>query len=355
MQRMSRYPVRIAVTGDSGNGMSSFINAIRGIGHEEVDSAPTGVVRTTQAPACYSSSRFPNVELWDLPGTGATSQSVGDYMKEMQFDTFDLFIIIASEQFSSNHVKLAKAVQRMGKRFYVVWTKLDRDLSTSALAEDQLLRSIWRNVQDNLQKEEVREPPIFLVSNFSPSFHDFPNLRHQLKKDLFSIRYRDTLKTLSQICDNSISSKELMLKGQMPTTHLEVAVSPVCEHADLEEALATYQKLFGVVDESPKWVVQRTGTWAMRSQDVGKMDWRLRLMMSFVVIKVLRFLGCSWWFGLWNFLIRVFRHQKHKLILGVVAENTKTSLRRALRDTLPSDLPSSEIQAASGSSLCLGL
>ncbi|XP_021516112.1 immunity-related GTPase family M protein 3-like isoform X1 [Meriones unguiculatus] len=338
MQTMSRYRVKIAVTGDSGNGMSSFINAIRGIGHEEVDSAPTGVVRTTQVPACYSSSSFPNVELWDLPGTGATAQSIEDYMEEMRFDAYDLFIIVASEQFSSNHMKLAKAVQEMGKRFYVVWTKLDRDLSTSALSEAQLLQSIRRNIQENLQMEQVKEPPIFLLSSFSPSFHDFPELRHTLQKDLDGVRYRDTLEALSQICDDSISSKELMLKGRMPTTHLEVAVSPVYDSADLEEALETYQKLFGVDDGSLQQVVQSTGTWTMQSQDLLKMDRRLELMTSFVMVMIFRFLGWSWWFGLWNFFIRGFRHQRHRLILRLVAKNTKARLRRALRDyALPSD------------------
>lgn len=176
VQKVSRTTMKIAVTGDSGNGMSSFINALRLIGHEEEDSAPTGVVRTTQKPACYSSFHFPYVELWDLPGTGVTAQSMESYLDEMQFSAYDLIIIIASEQFSSNHVKLAEAMQRMRKRFYVVWTKLDRDISTSTFPEPQLLQSIQKNIRENLQKAQVRDPPIFLVSCFSPSFHDFLGL-----------------------------------------------------------------------------------------------------------------------------------------------------------------------------------
>uniref|UniRef100_A0A8C0WSZ2 IRG-type G domain-containing protein n=1 Tax=Castor canadensis TaxID=51338 RepID=A0A8C0WSZ2_CASCN len=152
MERVSRTPVSIAVTGDSGNGMSSFVNALRDIGHEEETSAPTGVVRTTQTRACYSSSLFPNVVLWDLPGMGATTQSFENYLDEMQFSQYDLFIIIASEQFSMNHVKLAKTLKGMGKRFYVVWTKLDRDLSTSVLSHTQTRKNIRENVQENLQR-----------------------------------------------------------------------------------------------------------------------------------------------------------------------------------------------------------
>ncbi|PNI71992.1 IRGM isoform 3, partial [Pan troglodytes] len=51
-----------------------------------------------------------------------------------------------------NHVMLAKTAEDMGKKFYIVWTKLDLDLSTGALPEVQLLQ-IRENVLENLQKE----------------------------------------------------------------------------------------------------------------------------------------------------------------------------------------------------------
>lgn len=341
IQSKSRYRVKIAVTGDSGNGMSSFINALRLTGHEEEDSAPTGVVRTTKKPACYfSDSHFPYVELWDLPGLGATAQSVESYLEEMQISTYDLIIIVASEQFSSNHVKLAITMQRMRKRFYVVWTKLDRDLSTSTFPEPQLLQSIQRNIRENLQQAQVRDPPLFLISCFSPSFHDFPELRKTLQKDIFSIRYRDPLETISQVCDKCISNKAFSLKeDQRLMKDLEAAVSPEDDTANLERGLETYQKLFGVDDGSLQLVARSTGRLEMGSralqfQDLIKMDKRLELMMCFPVNKSLRFLASSWWYGLWNVVIRYFRHQRHKLVIEIVAKNTKTSLRKALKDSI---------------------
>lgn len=337
MQSMSRHPIRIAVTGDSGNGMSSFINALREIGHEEEDSAPTGVVRTTQKPAQYSSSKLPNVDLWDLPGTGVTSQSMESYLEEMDFDKYDLIIIIASEQFSSNHVKLAKAMQSMRRRFYVVWTKLDRDLNTSALPEPQLRKNIQKNIQENLQKEGVEEYPIFLVSNFSPSFDDFQKLRDTLRRDLYNIRYIDSLETLSGICDRNINEKAFSLKDSMHTRPQEIAVSRMCDTADLQESFENYQKLFGVDDGSLQQVAQRTGTlqmgcMAMKFQQLHTKDWRLRLMMSFPVYTFLKCLEVSWWYGLWNFFTRGLRLWRQGLIIEIVAQNAKTVCRRVLKD-----------------------
>ncbi|XP_037673721.1 immunity-related GTPase family M protein-like [Choloepus didactylus] len=181
-------PVNVAVMGDSGNGMFSFINALRGIGHKEEAAAPTGVVRTTLTRASYSSSHFPNVLLWDLPGTGATTQSLENYQQEMQFSLCDLFIVIASEEFSMNHLRLAKTIDCMGKKFYIVWTKLDRDLNTSALREGELQQNIRGNILENPQKEWVCEPSIFLVSSLDPSLHDFPKLQNTLQKDFTNLR-----------------------------------------------------------------------------------------------------------------------------------------------------------------------
>ncbi|CAH6786313.1 immunity-related GTPase family M protein 1 [Phodopus roborovskii] len=329
IQNMSRNPVRIAMTGDSGNGMSSFINALRLIGHEEEDSAPTGVVRTTQEPAQYFSSKFPNVELWDLPGTGVTAQSMENYLEEMKLDNYDLVIIIASEQFSSNHVKLAKAMQRMRRRFYVVWTKLDRDLSSSPLLEPQLLQSIQKNIWENLQKERVKEPPIFLVSNFDPLSHDFPKLRDTLKKDISNIRYTDSLETLSGICDKSINL----------TSSLKITMSHMYGTDDLQKSFETYKKSFGVDDESLQQLAQRTGTLemgyrAIQFQDLHKMDWRLKFLMCFPVDMFFKFLAYWWWFGLWNFVVRKFRHQRQRLIIEIVTQDTKTFLRRVLKDNI---------------------
>lgn len=213
MKTASSASVRIAVTGDSGNGMSSFINALRGIGQEEEDSAPTGVVRTTQKPTLYRFSDMPSVELWDLPGTGAATQSLETYLEEIQFSKYDLFIIIASEQFSMNLVKLAKIIQGQGKRFYVVWTKLDRDLNTQVVSKEQLLQDIQENIRIALQNEGMYEPIIFLVSNFDPSLYGFPELRKRLCKEVSDIRYHEPQQNLTPM-GRSLMTKQSLFGGK---------------------------------------------------------------------------------------------------------------------------------------------
>ncbi|XP_037673711.1 immunity-related GTPase family M protein 1-like [Choloepus didactylus] len=334
-------PVNVAVTGDSGNGMSSFINALRGIGHEEEAAAPTGVVRTTLTRASYSSSHFPNVLLWDLPGTGSTTQSLENYQQEMQFSLYDLFIIITSEQFSMNHVRLAKAIERMGKKFYVVWTKLDRDLSTSAFREGELQQNIRGNILENLQKERVCEPPIFLVSSLDPSLHDFPKLRDTLQKDLTYLRCRGPLQNLFRTCEKIIDDKVTSLQEKIGTKSFQNTLG--IRNADnLEECLKAYHWHFGVDDESLQLVAQTTGTdfpeykAIMKSQDiqtVNKANWKLTLMNFFVFRAFLCLLSCIPFFG--TFVIRSFRQLKQKQLLVIVAEDTKSILSKVLKDSIP--------------------
>lgn len=60
--------LHIAVTGESGTGKSSFINAIRELDSDDEGAAKTGVTETTTDPTPYEHPTMPNVTLWDLPG-----------------------------------------------------------------------------------------------------------------------------------------------------------------------------------------------------------------------------------------------------------------------------------------------
>ena len=76
----------------------------------------------------YAHPNYPNVTLWDLPGVGTTKFPADQYLNHVGFETFDFFIIISATRFTENDVKLAREIQRMGKKFYFVRSKIDSDL-----------------------------------------------------------------------------------------------------------------------------------------------------------------------------------------------------------------------------------
>lgn len=125
---LDQVMLNIAVTGESGCGKSSFVNAVRGLGDDEEQSAPTGVVETTMEPTPYPHPKYPNVILWDLPGIGTPSFKADAYLQQVGFERYDFFIIIASERFRSSNVDLATKIQSMKKKFYFVRSKIDTDI-----------------------------------------------------------------------------------------------------------------------------------------------------------------------------------------------------------------------------------
>lgn len=126
--QQDRVELNIAVTGESGSGKSTFINAFRGLGDEDIDSAETGVVETTTKPTPYPHPKFPNVKLWDLPGIGTPRFKADVYLKEVQFELYDFFIILAADRFRECHANLAAEIVKMKKKFYFVRSKIDNNI-----------------------------------------------------------------------------------------------------------------------------------------------------------------------------------------------------------------------------------
>ena len=128
LKKQNNIQLNIGITGESGSGKSSFVNAFRGIDGRHESAAPTGCVETTTDIKPYSHPNYPNVTLWDLPGVGTTKFPAEKYLKLTGFETFDFFIIISDTRFRENDVKLMKEIQKMGKNFYFVRSKIDNDL-----------------------------------------------------------------------------------------------------------------------------------------------------------------------------------------------------------------------------------
>ncbi|XP_045140682.1 immunity-related GTPase family M protein-like [Echinops telfairi] len=332
--------LNIAVTGASGNGLSTFINALRNVGHDEETSAPTGVVRTTFTRASYSASCFPNVVLWDLPGMGASAQSLENYMAEMHFSQYDFVIIVASEQFSMNHAVLAKTIQKLGKKFYIVWNKLDMDLSKNVLSKEKAVKMIREYILETLWMEQVNEPPIFLVSSFDLSLHGFRELKQTLKKDLLLIRYQDPLQNLLHTCEAIINDKQTFLQKKVDTLSFQ-DIHGIEDPDNSEACLKVYKVHFGVDDESILRVAQIMEsdvldyTANMKSQDLqtlSNVDWLIYCMNFNTTSYLSTIFSYIPVFGVP--ITNYIRWMKHRYFLEVVAKDTKTILRKILKDSI---------------------
>ncbi|XDV12234.1 hypothetical protein PO909_000945, partial [Leuciscus waleckii] len=190
LEKQDLEELTIGVTGESGSGKSSFVNAFRGLGDEEEGSAKIDVVECTTKPEVYLHPKYNNVKVWDLPGIGTPNFKAHEYLKLVNIQRYDVFIIIASDRFRECHAQLAKEIIGMGKKFYFVRSKIDLSIAAEKrkrkanFDEKNTLRIIREDCENGLRKIDVKDPVVFLISSWEFKKYDFNLLEEKIEKDL---------------------------------------------------------------------------------------------------------------------------------------------------------------------------
>ncbi|XP_067390104.1 interferon-inducible GTPase 5-like [Emydura macquarii macquarii] len=266
--------LNIAVTGETGAGKSSFINAIQGLTAEDDGAARTGVTETTTKPTVYPHPNHPNVMLWDLPGIGAPRFHPKTYLQQVNFKRYDFFVIIASERFKYTHAALAREVERMGKKFYFVRSKVDEDLRNEqrdhpkTFSEERVLQRLRMDCREHLQKAGMSNPEVFLLSNCDFTKYDAPGLVEALQNDLPSLQRLAFLLSLPNLSAEIIQEKKAALQKLIWLISLVSAlvnVIPVpqlslaCDISILLGSMIAFYKHFGLDDGSLANLARQAG------------------------------------------------------------------------------------------------
>uniref|UniRef100_A0A452VE81 Immunity related GTPase cinema n=1 Tax=Ursus maritimus TaxID=29073 RepID=A0A452VE81_URSMA len=258
--------LEVGVTGESGAGKSSLINALRGLGAEDPGAALTGVVETTMQPSPYPHPQFPDVTLWDLPGAGSPGCPADKYLKQVDFGRYDFFLLVSPRRCGAVETRLASEILRQGKKFYFVRTKVDEDLAAtrtqrpSGFSEAAVLQEIRDHCAERLRVAGMSDPRIFLVSNLSPARYDFPLLMSTWEHDLPAHRRHAGLLSLPDISLEALQKKKDMLQEQVLKTALVSGVQDVaCDLYVLINSLEGYRRSFGLDQDSLVMLAGQTG------------------------------------------------------------------------------------------------
>ncbi|XP_018587675.2 interferon-inducible GTPase 5-like [Scleropages formosus] len=269
--QLDHVTLNVAVTGESGSGKSTFVNAFRGVGDDETDSAPTGVVETTMEPKCYPHPKYPNVQVWDLPGIGTPNFRADEYLQKVGFERYDFFIIIASERFKVSNVELAREIQKMKKRFYFVRSKIDDNIRAEKrkknFDQDTTLNQIREDCIKGLQTNGVESPVVFLISSFDLGYYDFPLLEETMERELPKHKRNILLLSLPNLTLEINNKKKEALQADIwkmallsgavatvPIPGLSVAVDVTI----LVKEITRYYQAFSLDDESLQNLSART-------------------------------------------------------------------------------------------------
>ncbi|XP_072914681.1 interferon-inducible GTPase 5-like [Hemitrygon akajei] len=193
LAELENTELNIAVTGETGTGKSTFINAMRGLRSTDPRAAKVGIWESTMEPTRYPHPNLPNVCYWDLPGIGSTKFPAGTYLRKMKFERYNFFIIISACRFKENDAKLAKEIKQLRKIFYFVRTKIDQDFYSMRMAgkeynEENELEYIRSDCIKKLREAGIWTPTVFLISSFEQDRYDFNRLNKTLEDDLPNIK-----------------------------------------------------------------------------------------------------------------------------------------------------------------------
>ncbi|KAK9969959.1 hypothetical protein ABG768_028100 [Culter alburnus] len=232
LDQLLNVSLNIAVTGNTGSGKSSFVNAFRGVSVNDAGAAPTGVTETTMEVTMYEHPGMPNVKIWDLPGIGSPNFKAKKYLKDVKFKIYDFFINLSSERFTENDIMLAKEIKKQKKLFYFVRSKIDNDIEQEekkeGFDEQKVLSIIKEDCQKNLK--EVGDPKVFLISSNNVQKYDFENLQKALAEELPEQK-RSALLQVWPVCSTECLEKKIkMFKGMIWAVSLAsagIAVVPL--------------------------------------------------------------------------------------------------------------------------------
>ncbi|XP_032886764.1 interferon-inducible GTPase 5-like [Amblyraja radiata] len=273
IKELNNTELNIAMTGDTGAGKSTLINAMRGLCSKDEGAAAVGTTETTMEPTGYPHPNLPNVRYWDLPGTGSTRFTAGSYLRKIQFQKYDFFIIVSACRFRENDAYLAKEIKRLGKRCYFVRSKIDVDLNSmrrerkefDEVAEMEIIRS---DCVSGLGKAGIPNPTVFLISSFDPDRYDFNRLKEALEDDLTNVKKMAFILALPIESVEIVRKKNEILKKNIwiwATLSGGVGAIPIpgfslaCDIGILIGAIIHFQKCLGLDDASLHRLANRTG------------------------------------------------------------------------------------------------
>ncbi|WP_290031132.1 GTPase [Acinetobacter pittii] len=197
--------VKIAITGQSGSGKSSLINAIAG---SKV--APVGFVETTMEPKEYKTEN--GIILVDLPGCGTANFPFETYIDDMQISSFDAIILVTANRFYEADIKLFNyVVNNLKKPIFLVRTKMDTAVRDGAednnLSRDEVIEMV---LEDMIHNTDADPSKIYLVSSKQKQISHFDTARliNDISENLSDIKKGKFISESAAYSEDAIRAKK---------------------------------------------------------------------------------------------------------------------------------------------------
>ena len=212
-------PVKLAVTGKSGVGKSSFINAIRNLKPGDAGFATTSCSgNTTEKETVYEYPGNPKITLHDLPGFGTIKLPTNEYEKTMELHKYN-YILIFVGNIEENDLQIAKKLKEMDKPFCFVRSKIDLDILSAKNDGESKNDAVEKIISKSLVILEYagfNKAKFFVISNHNRKIYQFNDLFSYIERNVSELKCNEVMIfLLREFTDDIITNKYLLLKDRL--------------------------------------------------------------------------------------------------------------------------------------------
>ena len=157
--------MKIAVTGVTGVGKSSWINQFRGLteGHPNAAAIVSGLVECTSQVTLYEFEEIPTLLLGDLPGADTKGFPIESYYEDTKMETYDAFVMLTQGRIMRTDNNVMDLIAWTGKPCYFGYTHID-----------ELIMDAHGNLTtSNLKAQKIRDEMTTLIQNSSITPHQW--------------------------------------------------------------------------------------------------------------------------------------------------------------------------------------
>jgi len=211
--------IKIAVTGESGAGKSTFINSIRGLKSDDEGAAPIGLVETTMKATKYEFPNNKNIELWDLPGFGTTTfKDKGTYLQHVNWKGYEAILLLSAKRFTENDAWLAGEIMKKNpeQQLFFVRTHVKQDMENimrdrrRKLTQEDVecqLKAVRDDSAKQLRKIGIMDHMVFLIDSHQCNAFDYKKLVKKMVLKASALKKEALILSLAGITDDVINMK----------------------------------------------------------------------------------------------------------------------------------------------------
>ena len=224
LDEWKKVPLNVAVTGESGVGKSSFINAIRGLNGYDKGAAAVDVTEATgvtQPIRSYEHPNNPMLKFWDLPGVGTDEFPKATYLVDIEVDRYDFFLLITAGRYKENDTWLGNEIRKRNKKFLFVRTKIGQDISNDKVTqpnshdEKAVVKRIRESTIKHLKDNGFETVSVFLIDSHKVKQFQFEELEQHLVKSFADLKRSAVVLSLHATCKQMVQVKEEELRRRI--------------------------------------------------------------------------------------------------------------------------------------------